>query len=68
LLPGPDRYDLAPQLVAQDARIGEKGLLAPKGVEIRAAHADPADADQRLAGSGRRRRFQVDVTQLSRRF
>jgi hypothetical protein len=48
-------HDLARELVADDARVFEKGLLAPKDVKVRAADAGPADAHQDLAGRGRGR-------------
>ena len=47
------------QLVAEDARVGEKRLVALDRVEIGAADADPPDADQGLLGSERPRRRTV---------
>src|SRR5437762_9832749 len=42
--------DLAGNLVADDARVGEIGLGASENVIIGPAHSDAADADQNLAG------------------
>jgi len=44
-----DRHDLDSQFVSQDAGVREEGLLAPKGVKIRAAHSNLSDADEGLA-------------------
>ena len=36
--------------VAEDARVGEEGLFAGKGVDVRAANADAMDAHEGFAG------------------
>ena len=46
-------HDLAPELMAHDAGVGQERLLAAEDVEIGAADADTTDADQHFAGSGR---------------
>src|SRR5579884_120696 len=61
-----DRHDLDPQFVAQDAGVGEERLLAPKGVQIRTAHANLPDADKGLARSRCCRFLQMEETQLTR--
>jgi hypothetical protein len=38
-----------PELVTQDARIGEERLPAGERVQVRAADADPVNAHERLA-------------------
>ena len=48
-----DGDDLDAQLVAGDARVAEEGHLAEVAAEVRPADADPVDAHQGLAGSGR---------------
>ena len=49
----PERDDLHPQFMAQDAGIAEKRLPSPECVEIGAADADPAHGNQRFARAGR---------------
>src|SRR5205085_11839215 len=51
-----DLDDLARDLMAQHARVGEERLPAAEGVQVAAAHADPAHADERLARPGGRLR------------
>jgi len=46
----------APALMAEDARVSKKGLIALKGVEVCAADTDATDAHQNFAG-GRNRFF-----------
>ena len=53
------REDFDGQLVAEDARVGEEGLVALVGVQVGAADAHAQDADEGLAGTGFGRRFGV---------
>ena len=51
---GGRRHDLAAELVADDPRIVEIGLVAVEDMIVGAANADPADADEHVAGAGHR--------------
>ena len=53
-LPAGARHDLAAELVADDARVVEIGLVAVEDMIVGAANADPADADQHVARAGQR--------------
>src|SRR5205085_8823142 len=55
-----------PQFMAQDTRVCEEGLLAPKGVKIGTAHADLPHADECLIWSRRLWFLHLEEAQLLR--
>ena len=61
-----DRHDFDAEFVAGDARIAEERHFAEVAGEIGAADADAMDADDRFAGSGRRRLGDVDYAETLR--
>ena len=60
------RDQLRAQLVPQDARVGEEGLVAFEGVEVGAADPDAADAHQRLVRPRRAGRWAVGEDEPAR--
>ena len=61
------RHDLARQLVSENARVVEEGLLSCECVQVRTADPDPMDTDQGLPGP-RLRRGGVREPQVAWRF
>ena len=62
---GADGQHLDPQLMAEDAGVGKKRLLAVERVDVGAADADPPHADERLVRTGFWRRLGGDAGQAA---
>src|SRR5437588_925313 len=51
--PGPYGFDFNAELMAQDARVREVGLVSAESVDVRSADTHAPHADERFAGSRR---------------
>src|ERR1044071_1515488 len=63
-----DGEDLDAEFVAGDARVAEEGHLAQVTAVVRAADADPMNAQERFTRSGRRRFGRVNQAEALRFF